>query len=128
MIIKDKLIKEYPLNNKINFPFECFEVVKRRYVIFYNEKINKENMESLLDVFNDNSRNKLTERKTLIIVGHTEEEFNKEDLLFFNGVDTFIVYYLINDNNNEIYFNDQRVFLFSVDWKKIIKKFNKILK
>ena len=35
---------------------------------------------------------------------------------------------IINDNNNEIYFNDQRVFWFSVDWKKIIKKFNEILK
>ena len=102
--------------------------MKRRYVIFHNEKINKENIESLLDVFNENAKNNFTERKTLIIVGHTDEYFNKKDLLFFNGVDTFVVYYLLNDNNNEIYFNDQRVFWFSVDWKKIIKKFNEILK
>ena len=128
MIIKDKLIKEYPLTNKIDFSFECFEIMKRRYVIFYDGKINKENMESLLDVFNDNSRKSFTERKTLIIVGHTDEEFNRKDLLFFNGVDTFVVYYLINDDNNKIYFNDQRVFWFSVDWKKIIRKFNEILK
>ena len=51
----------------------------------------------------------------------------KQDLLFFNGVDTFVVYYLKNNSLNEIYFNDQRVFWFSVGWKKIIKKFNKIL-
>jgi len=125
MIIRDKLIKEYPLTKKIEFSFECFEVIKRRYVIFYDEKINKENMEFLLDVFNDNSKKSFTERKTLIIVGHTDEKFNKKDLLFFNGVDTFVVYYLINDNNNEIYFNDQRVFWFNVDWKKIIKNFFK---
>ena len=128
MVIKDKLINEYPLIKKIDCSFECFEVMKRRYVIFYDEKINRENIESLLDVFNDNSKNSFTERKTLIIVGHTDEKFNKEDLLFFNGVDTFVVYYLLNDNNNEIYFNDQRVLLFSLDWKKIIKKFNEILK
>lgn len=128
MIIKDKLIKEYPLTNKIDCYFDCFEVMKRRYVIFCNEKINKENIKSLLDVFNDNSKNSFTERKTLIIVGHTSEKFNKKELLFFNGVDTFVVYYLINDNNNEIYFNDQRVFWFSADWKKIIKRFNEILK
>ena len=128
MVIKDKLINEYPLIKKIDCSFECFEVMKRRYVIFYDEKINRENMESLLDVFNDNSKNSFTETKTLIIVGHTDEKFNKEDLLFFNGVDTFVVYYLLNDNNNEIYFNDQRVLLFSLDWKKIIKKFNEILK
>lgn len=128
MIIKDKLIKEYPLTKKIECSFECYEVIKRRYVIFYNEKINKDNMESLLDKFNVDAKNNFTERKTLIIVGHTDEQFDKKDLLFFNGVDTFVVYYLINDNNNEIYFNDQRVFWFSVDWKKIIKKFNEILK
>ena len=44
-----------------------------------------------------------------------------------HGVDTFVVYYLINDMAKEIYFNDQRFFWFSVDWKKIIKKFNEIL-
>lgn len=128
MIIRDKLVKEYPLAKKIDFSFECFEVLKRRYVIFYDEKINKKNMESLLDVFNDNSKKCFTKRKTLIIVGRTDERFNKKDLLFFNGVDTFVVYYLINDNRNEIYFNDQRVLWFSVDWKKIIKRFNEILK
>lgn len=127
MIIKDKLIKGYPLKKKIEFPFECFEVIKRRYVIFYDEKINRDNMETLLDVFNKNAKNIFSKRKTLIIVGHTNERFNKKDLLFFNGEDTFIVYYLINDDNNEIFFNDQRVFWFSVDWKQIIKKFNKIL-
>lgn len=68
MIIRDKLIKGYPLTKKIEFSFECFEVIKRRYVIFYDEKINKENMEFLLDVFNDNSKKSFTERKTLIIV------------------------------------------------------------
>lgn len=63
-----------------------------------------------MDVFNKNTKNNFTERKTLIIVGHTDEQFNKKDLLFFNGIDTFMVYYLINDNNNEIYYNDQRMF------------------
>ena len=128
MIIKDKLIKEYPLTKKIDCLFECFEVIKRRYVIFYDEKINKENIKSLLDVFNENTNNNFSKKKTLIVVACTNEQFNKEDLLFFNGVDTFIVYYLINENTNEIYFNDQKMLWFSIDWKKIIKKFNEILK
>ena len=54
-------------------------------------------------------------------------QFNEEDLLYFNGVDTFIVYYLKNDNSNEIYFNNHRVVFLTVDWKKIINKFNQIL-
>lgn len=128
MVIKDKLINEYPLTKKMQCSFECFEVIKRRYVIFFDEKINRDNMESLLDVFNKATKNNFSKVRTLIIVGHTDEQFNKKDLLFFNGVDTFVVYYLKNDSNNEIYFNDQRLFWYSSDWKKIIKKFNEILK
>lgn len=85
-------------------------------------------MDVFNDNFNDNTKGIFTKKKTLIIVGFTDEWFDKKDLLFFNGMDTFIVYYLINEKNNEIYFNDQRVFFFSIDWKKIIRKFNEILK
>ena len=81
MIIKDKLIKEYPLTKKIDCFFECFEVIKRRYVIFYDEKINKENIKSLLNVFNENTNNNFSQKKTLIVVACTNEQFNKEDLL-----------------------------------------------
>lgn len=128
MIIKEKLIREYPLTKKMESPFECFEVVKRRYVIFYDKKINRDNMVSLLEEFSNGTKNGFSAKKTLIIVGHTDEQFDKKELMFFNGEDTFIVYYLINDNNNEIYFHDKRVFLFSIDWKKVILNFNKILK
>ncbi len=127
MIIKDKLIKEYPLTKKIDFPFECYEVVKRRYVVFFDEEINRNNMESLLDVIDGHAKNVFSEKKTLIVIGHTNEQFNKKDLLFFNGNDTFIVFYLINENN-EVFFNDQRTFWFGVDWSKIIRNFNQILK
>ena len=127
MIIKDKLIKEYPLTKKIDFPFECYEVVKRRYVVFFDEEINRNNMESLLDVIDGHAKNVFSEKKTIIVIGHTDEQFNKEDLVFFNGNDTFIVFYLINENN-EVFFNDQRNFWFGVDWSKIIKNFNQILK
>lgn len=128
MTIKEKLIREYPLTKKMECHFECFEVIKRRYVIFYDKKINRDNMESLLEEFSNGTKNKFSGKKTLIIVAHTDEKFDKKELMFFNGVDTFIVYYLINDNNNEIYFHDKRVFLFSIDWKKVILNFNKILK
>ena len=128
MSIKDKLISQYPLTKKIKCSFECFEVIKRRYVVFFDKKINKGNIETLLDEFYKVTNNFTSKVKTLIIVGYTDEQFNKKDLLFFNGVDTFIVYYLINEDKNEIYYNDQRVFWFSSDWKKIIKKFNEILK
>lgn len=127
MTIKDKLINGYPLTKKIECSFECFEVIKRRYVIFYDEKINKNNMEIHLDKFYKALNKNFSRVRTLIIVGHTDEQINKEDLVYFNGVDTFVVFYLKNDNNDEIYFNNSRVFLLSVDWKKIVNKFNQIL-
>jgi hypothetical protein len=110
VIIKDKLIEEYPLTKKIELPFECYKVLKRRYVIFCDEEINGNNIESLLDVFYENTKNIFPKKKTLIVIGHTNERFNKKDLLFFNGEDTFIVFYLINENN-EIFFNDQKYIL-----------------
>ena len=115
MTIKDKLINGYPLTKKIEYPFECFEVIKRRYVIFFDEKINKDNIESLLDEFSKALNNNFSKVRTLIVVGHTDVQFNEEDLLYFNGVDTFIVYYLKNDNSNEIYFNNNRVVFLTVD-------------
>ena len=126
--MKDKLIADYPLTKKVDCPFECYEVMKRRYVIFFDLTINRDNMESLLRAFEEATRDHFSKVKTLIIVGHTDEKFDQKDLLFFNGIDMFVVYYLKNDEHNEIYFNDQRVFWFSVDWKKIIRRFNKILK
>ncbi len=102
-------------------------MIKRRYVIFVDKKINKDNMGILLDEFSKALNNNFSKVRALIIVGHTDEQFNKQDLVYFNGVDTFVVYYLKNDNNNEIYFNNHRVFFLSVDWKKIINKFNQIL-
>lgn len=67
MIIKDKLINEYPLIKKI----ECYEVVKRRYVIFLDEKINRNNMEFLLEEFIKETKNNCSDKKTIIVVGHT---------------------------------------------------------
>ena len=52
-MIKDKLINEYPLTEKIQCSFECYKVTKRRYVIFWNDKITRHNMESLLNTFDE---------------------------------------------------------------------------
>ncbi|MBQ9103637.1 MAG: hypothetical protein IJY57_00940 [Clostridia bacterium] len=127
MIVKDKLIKEYPLTKKVECSFECYEVVKRKYVIFFNEKINMNNMETLLNDIATIVKNKVSMVRTFIVVGETEEQFKKEDLVYFNGVDTFVVYYLKNIKDNTISFNEQRMLFFGAGWRKIIKKFNKIL-
>lgn len=132
--IKEKLINEYPLTKRINSSFECYEVAENRYVIFYEELISKNNIESLLDKFNEQDCSKkrktllLKPGKTLIVVGYTNEQFQQVDLSFCNGdADTFIVYYLINKNIDEIYYNDQRICILGLGWRNIIRKFNQIL-
>lgn len=128
MMMKEKLIKKFPLTKKVDCEIECYEAQKRRYVIFLDKKVCKENIEKQLYELEAMTKNGFHPKKSLIIVGYTDDEFAKEDLLYFNGIDTFAVYYLMNVNTGEIYFHNQRVFWFSVDWKKIIDRFNEILK
>ena len=127
MNIKERLISDYPLTKKLESSFEAYEIAKRKYIIFTDDLITKSSSESLLGVFEKAIPNDYSEVRTIIIVGDTNEHFDKEDLSFFNGVDTFVVYYLKNTNNGTIYFNDQRMYFWSAGWRKIIKRFNEIL-
>ena len=127
MFVKEKLIIEYPLRKKMECKFECYEIKKRIYVIFIERIINHSNIKKLFSEIEHATKYNFPKLKSLIIVGRTEEEFLKNDLLYFNGVDTYVVYYLENILNKEIYYNNQKVFWFSVDWKKIVDRFNMIL-
>ncbi len=127
MIIKDKLIKEYPLTKKIDCSLECFEIDKRKYLVFLDEIIKKEDIKKVLKDLEETTNNsKFTTFKTLIVVGNTKEEFKKKELVYFNSVDTYVVFYLINDKTYDIYMDDSFVFPLGYNYKKYIKKINKI--
>lgn len=128
MNIKEILVKEYPLTNKMECDLECYQIKKRRYVIFYNALFESSNAEELLNKIDEKTKNLCSGWKTLIVVGKTSDSLKKEDLFYFNGINTFVVFYLQNQNTNEIYFNDSWVFTMGLNWKKIIKKFNELLK
>lgn len=128
MIIKEKLIKEYPLTEKIESDYECYRIKSRKYVVFLDRIISNKDTEELLDKLVTSIKTNVSTLSTLIVVGNTNEAFKKEDLVFFNGVETFVIYYLINDKDNIIYFNDQGTYWFGANWRKIIKRFNDILK
>ncbi len=128
MIVKEKLINEYPLTEKIEIDYECYKIKSRKYVVFIDEIISNSDTEKLLDKLLTSIKTKSSIVSTLIVVANTNEEFKKEDLVFFNGVDTFVVYYLLNETDDSIYFNDQGTYWFGANWKKIIKRFNDILK
>lgn len=68
-----------------------------------------------------------TEWKTLIVVGKTTDVYKKEELIYFNNVNTFVVFYLINEELNKIFMNDSRICAIGLNYRKYIKRLNGIL-
>ena len=128
MNIQEKIIQNYPLVNKIDFELNCYLLDKRRYFIFWNELIKKDSIEKMLNYLEEKTKNpNFTESKTLIVVGKTKEKFKKVDLVYFNSVNTLVVFYLINEETNEIYMDDSWISFIELNYKKYVRKINEIL-
>lgn len=128
MNIQEKIIRNYPLVNKVDCELKCYLLAKKRYLVFYDELIKKESIEEVLKCLEEKTNNsKFTEFKTFIVVGKTLEDYKKEDLLYFNNVNTFVVFYLINEETNKMYMNDSRIFTIGLNYKKYVRKINEIL-
>lgn len=128
MNIQEKIIQNYPLVNKVDCELKCYFLAKKRYLVFYDELIKKESIEEVLKCLEEKTNNsKFTEFKTLIVVGKTLDDYKKEDLLYFNNVNTFVVFYLINEETNKMYMNDSRIFTIGLNYKKYVRKINEIL-
>ena len=61
------------------------------------------------------------------MVGKTNEKFKKTDLIYFNSVNTIVVFYLVNEETNEVYMNDSWISFLGLNYKKYVRKINKIL-
>lgn len=128
MNIQEKLIQKYPLVNKVDSVLNCYLLDKRRYLIFWNELIQKASINEVLNYLEEITKNtNFTKYKTLIVVGKTKEKFKKSDLLYFNNVNTLVVFYLIDEENNDIYMNDSWISFLGLNFKKYIRKTNEIL-
>lgn len=128
MNIQEKIIQNYPLVNEIDFELNCYLLDKRRYLIFWNELIKKDSIEKMLNYLEEKTKNpNFTESKTLIVVGKTKEKFKKVDLVYFNSVNTLVVFYLINEETNEIYMDDSWISFIGLNYKKYVRKINEIL-
>ena len=128
MNIQEKLIQNYPLDNKVDSALNCYLLGKKRYLVFWDELIQKDSIEEVLNYLEEKTKNaNFTEYKTLIVVGKTKEKFKKVDLLYFNNVNTFVVFYLINEETNEVYMNDSWISSLGLNYKKYVRKINEIL-
>lgn len=129
MNIQEKIIEEYPLTCKIESELNCFLLANRRYLIFWKELIEKDSIEQILNHLQEKTNNSnFSKWKTLIIFGKTNDVFQKEELFYFNNVDTFVVFYLVNEKINKKFMNDSWIFVLGCNYRKYIRKIDKIIK
>lgn len=48
MDIREKIIKNYPLDKKIDCALDCYMLAKKRYLIFWNGLVSKNSMGKIL--------------------------------------------------------------------------------
>lgn len=128
MNIIEKIIKEYPLTTKIDCELDCYSLAKKRYLVFWRNNIEKNNIEKILNIIEEKTNNqKFDNFRTIIVVGNTNDNFKKSDLFYFNGVNIFVVFYLINEQKNKIFYNDSWIFTLGLNYRRFVKKLNKLL-
>ena len=129
MNIYEKIINEYPLTKKIETSVDSYKIENKKYVILWHEKINKENINDILKlVKNQVDTGLFGEWKTIIIIAHTSDCFYSSELFYFDNINTFVVFYLINEQTNSIFMNDRWIFTLGLNYKKNIRKINEIVK
>ena len=128
MMIQKKIVQEYPLVNKVDFSLDSYMLKKRRYLIFWNRLIEKKSIKDILIYLEEKTNNNnFPKYKTLIIFGETKDEFSKNDLVYFN-TNTYVVFYLINDDTNDIYMDDSWISEMGLNYKKYVRRINDIVK
>lgn len=125
--IKKDIINELSLVKSEDFDMPIYQLSKKRYLLFCDEEINKNDVNKFLERI-DTDYNSLGKYKLIIVVGKTSDSFTKTELLYFNGVDTFVVFYLLDFANKKVYMNDKAILIFGLNSKKIVKKLNQTIK
>ena len=128
MFIIQKIVKELNLENKIDCDMCCYSLAPKKYIIFEESDINKANIEYVLKKVSDNCNNgNFSTWKSIIIFGNTTDSFKKKDLLYFDGINTIVVFYLINSLENMIYMNDSWIFPLGMNFRTYVRKINKVM-
>ena len=126
--IKKRIIEKYPLDDKIDCSLTCYRVAKKRYVVFWDDIVNKSSIELILNKLEQETAGPaFTEWRTLIVVGSTSDSFEKADLVYFNNVNMFVVFYLINESSNQIFMEDSWIFMLGANYQKYVRTINKIV-
>lgn len=124
--IKKDIVSKLSLTVSEDFDTSIYQISKKRYLLFWEDNINKNNVNNCLEKI-DSIYNSFGKYKLIIVIGITSESFTKTELFYFNNIDTFVVFYLLDFANKKVYMNDRSIFVLGLNYKKIIKKLNKII-
>lgn len=126
--IQKVIVDKYPLTNKMDGSLPCYCIAKRRYIVFWNDVVNKDSVDSILNTLEQETNNlNFSEWKTLIVIGKTNDTFNKTDLVYFNNVNTFVVFYLINEKNDKVFMDDSWIFVLGNNYRKYVRAIHSIV-
>ncbi len=127
--IKNKIIENYPLTERLNCDLCCYSIDSKRYLVFSDEIIDKNGIENILNITQEKVNNATNDGwKTIIVVGYTEDTFKKKELVFFDGVNTIVVFYLINKETKKIYMDASWISFIGYDYKKVVRTIDKIVR
>ena len=94
--IKELLINKYPLVKRVDNT-NYYEIAKKKYLLFVDEVISKNNIPQILNRISEETNNNFfTKWKTIIIVGECNDIFLERELVYFDNTSIVAVFYLIN--------------------------------
>ena len=107
--IKKAIITDFQLKDRLNCAVECYLLKKRRFLVFIDDLVTKNNecdiADNIIKSLDDGGiKGGINNCKTIIVVAYTNESFKLNYLSLFNGINTFVEYILINQQTKEVYY------------------------
>lgn len=128
MNLQDQVLKGYPSAKKILSNPNCYFLEKKRYLVFWESLIAKASVNEILSFLQNETKDQsFSKWKTLIVVGKTDEHFEKKDLFYFDNNSTFVVFLLLNEKNKNVFMNDSWIFVLGCNFNKHVRKISKII-
>jgi len=126
--------KKYNLNRKQNYLHDIsmtsYKIKKKINLVFIDLIVKKNNIDLILkEIDRFHTQNNIKSWETYIIVGITNEKFNKKELFYFNGENIFVNFLLLNNEAEaeEVYYYDKWIFTLGLNFKKIVKEIKDII-
>lgn len=124
-----ELVYRYPLIDQITPDAKIFRVEKRKFVFFWRELIDKQNVEFALNETKSMLEHLGVQRgRTVVIVAKTKDSFQKTELVYFDGAKTLVVFYLIDEQEKRVYTDDSWISFLGLNYKKIVRRIDEIVK